>query len=130
MSTKTSLVARQYRLQEWATQIQDCKNRPSDMTVAQWCDQHDITTANYYYRQGEVRKALLSSVGQPSEEQSGQRIPFVDISDAAAIPDASHDKKASGPTAVIHCGPFRVELFDPADPGFIRSVLEALKHAQ
>lgn len=84
MSTKTSLVARQYRLQEWATQIQDCKNRPSDMTVAQWCDQHDITTANYYYRQGEVRKALLSSVGQPSEEQSGQSIPFVDISDAAA----------------------------------------------
>ena len=41
-----------------------------------------------------------------------------------------YDKKASGPAAVIHCGPFRVELFDPADPGFIRSVLEALKHAQ
>lgn len=130
MSTKTSFVARQYRLQEWAAQIQDCKNRPSDMTVSQWCDQHDITTANYYYRQGEVRKALLSSVGQSSEEQSGQRIPFVDISDAAASLDASHDKKASGPAAVIHCGPFRVELFDPADPGFIRSVLEALKHAQ
>lgn len=75
-------------------------------------------------------KLSFPSVGQPSEEQSGQSIPFVDISDAAAIPDASHDKKASGPAAVIHCGPFRVELFDPADPGFIRSVLEALKHAQ
>lgn len=130
MSTKTSLVACQYRLQKWDTQIQNCKNRPFDMTVAQWCDQHDITTANYYYRQGGVRKALLSSVGQPSEEQFCQSIPFVDIYDADANPDASHDKKASGPAAVIHCGFFRVELFNPADPGVIRSVLEALKHAQ
>lgn len=62
MNSETTLVARQYRLQEWANQIHDCKNRPNDMTVKQWCDQHGITTANYYYRLTEVRKACLANI--------------------------------------------------------------------
>ena len=33
MSSQTSLVAEQVRLQQWAAQIQDCKNRPADMKV-------------------------------------------------------------------------------------------------
>ena len=37
MSSQTSLVAEQVRLQQWAAQIQDCKNRPADMKVETWC---------------------------------------------------------------------------------------------
>ena len=37
MKTETSIVARQYRLLEWAEQIRDCKARPSGMSVAEWC---------------------------------------------------------------------------------------------
>ena len=33
MSTQTSFVAEQFRLQQWANQIKDCQNRPSDMKV-------------------------------------------------------------------------------------------------
>ena len=55
MKTETSIVARQYRLMEWAEQIRDCKSRPSGMSVAEWCSMHDITTANYYYRFSQVR---------------------------------------------------------------------------
>ena len=50
MSSQTSLVAEQVRLQQWAAQIQDCKNRPADMKVETWCSEHGITKANYYYR--------------------------------------------------------------------------------
>ena len=62
MKTETSIVARQYRLMEWAEQIRDCKARPSGMSVAEWCSMHDITTANYYYRFSQVRKACLEQV--------------------------------------------------------------------
>lgn len=48
MSSKTSLVAQQVRLQQWAAQIKDCQNRPTDMDVATWCEQHGITKTNYY----------------------------------------------------------------------------------
>ena len=33
MNTQTSLVAEQIRLQQWADQIRDCQNRPSDMAA-------------------------------------------------------------------------------------------------
>ena len=50
MNTQTSLVAAQIRLQQWANQIKDCQNRPADMKVDAWCQEHGITKANYYYR--------------------------------------------------------------------------------
>lgn len=33
MGTGTSLVAKQYRLQQWAVQVRECQNRLADMTV-------------------------------------------------------------------------------------------------
>ncbi len=65
MTTQTALVARQYRLQEWTAMIRSCKARPENMTVAQWCEENSITTANYYYRLKEVQKAMLKKI--PSE---------------------------------------------------------------
>ena len=62
MHSQTSLVARNYRLQQWATQIQDCQNRPEGMLVEDWCRLHNITKANYYYRLKCVRKACLDSM--------------------------------------------------------------------
>ena len=47
MNTQTSLVAEQIRLQQWADQIRDCQNRPSDMKVDVWCREHGLTKANY-----------------------------------------------------------------------------------
>ncbi len=68
MQSQTTLVARKYRLQEWAAMIQSCQARPKNMTVDQWCEANSITTANYYYRFREVRKALLEQL--PAETKS------------------------------------------------------------
>ena len=70
MSSQTSLVAEQVRLQQWAAQIQDCKNRPADMKVETWCSEHGITKANYYYRMTEVRKACLEQTSIQMPEQA------------------------------------------------------------
>lgn len=67
MTTQTSLVAEQVRLQQWAEQVRDCKNRPRGMDVETWCAQNNITKANYYYRLRRVRKACLD---QMQTEQS------------------------------------------------------------
>ena len=50
MSSQTSLIARNVRLQEWADMIHECNNHPDDMTVTQWCSEHGISKCNYYYR--------------------------------------------------------------------------------
>ena len=48
MNTQTSLVAEQIRLQQWADQIRDCQNRPSDMKVDAWCREH-VNVKSYAY---------------------------------------------------------------------------------
>ena len=50
MASKESQVAAQVRLNQWAQEIQDCQNRPKDMTVDEWGKQHNIKKANYYWR--------------------------------------------------------------------------------
>lgn len=62
MSSETTIVASQYRIQEWAGQIRDCQNRPSGMSVADWCTRNGITKANYYYRLRCVRAACLENI--------------------------------------------------------------------
>ena len=62
MSSQTSLVAKQCRIQSWALQIKDCQNRPVGMTVGEWCIQNNITKADYYYRLKCVRQACLDSM--------------------------------------------------------------------
>ena len=73
MKQETSVVARNYRLQEWAFMVQDCNNRPKGMTITQWCSEHDIKPANYYYRLNEVRKACLETL--PTESIQQQVVP-------------------------------------------------------
>lgn len=64
MTTNTTAVAKQVRMQQWAQQITDCQNRPTGMNVDEWCDANGITKANYYYRLKQVRAFCLESMEQ------------------------------------------------------------------
>ena len=62
MSSITTAVAAGYRLQQWAQLVKECQNRPSDMTVEQWCDTKGISKSNYYYHLRRIRKACLEHI--------------------------------------------------------------------
>lgn len=62
MSSKTAIVAAQFRLREGAAQIKDCQNCPSGMSVVAWYACNEITKGNYYYRLRRVREGCLESV--------------------------------------------------------------------
>lgn len=127
MGTQTSLVARQYRLQEWASQIQECKNRPKDMTVLQWCNEHGITPANYYYRQSEVRKALLANIPEPADICESQEVSFVDISNTTDHPSVTSEPTDHSVVARIHVGNTSIDLFNSADTACLKAVFEAIQ---
>ena len=69
MSSETTIVAEQYRLQNWAAQIRECQNRPAGMSVVDWCACHGITKANYYYRLRRVRMACLEELQEQHPQQ-------------------------------------------------------------
>ena len=68
MKSQTSQVARSCRIREWAARDQKCRNRPSGMSVDEWCQANNITRANYYYRFVQVRKACPDSIPSDAVE--------------------------------------------------------------
>ena len=123
MSSQTSLVAKQFRLQTWAAQIQDCQNRPEGMNVDEWCRQNSITKANYYYRLKRVRQACLDSI-QESEPS------FIEL---PALPESIDKPSAVTPTisAVLHISSgLTIDLCDNASTEFMQKILGVLRYAE
>ena len=76
MKSQTSQVARSCRIREWATMVQECRNRPNGMSVDEWCLSNNITKANYYYRFAQVRKACLDSIPSDTVEHAIIQVPM------------------------------------------------------
>ena len=121
MGSETSLVATQVRLQSWAEQIRDCQNRPSGMKVEDWCEQHGITKANYYYRLKRVRKACLNAC-------EGTAFVEVPVTAAPAMPQLPEIHDAA---AVLHIpGGVSLEIRNSASAEFLKKLIGATSHAQ
>ena len=122
MGSQTSLVAKQCRIQSWAMQIKECQNRPSDMTVDDWCLQNNITKANYYYRLKCVRQACLDSMESTPA--------FVEL----PVPEMNSTNgcaTSSAVAAVIHgANGFTIELYENASAEFMKNLIGACAYAQ
>lgn len=122
MNTQTSLVAEQLRLQQWAVQIRDCQNRPSDMKVDAWCQEHGITKANYYYRLRRVREACLE-LCDPSPS-------FVELTTPAESIPAKAPCTHPPVAAVLHAeSGITIDIHDDASSEFLRNLIGAVSHA-
>lgn len=128
MKSEESQVATQVRLNQWALQVQDCLNRPKNMTVDEWCEQHNIKKANYYWRLKRVRQACLERVKASNES-------FVELPTPAECPTSpapvrSYDNNTST-AAVLHTsGDISIEIREYASPEFIKNLIGALTNAQ
>ena len=122
MNTQTSLVAEQIRLQQWADQIRDCQNRPSDMKVDAWCREHGITTANYYYCLRRVREACLK-LCDPSPS-------FVELTAPVESISAKVSHTHSSVAAVLHAeSGITIDIYNDASADFLRNLIGAASHA-
>lgn len=124
MEHEHSVVAKNIRLQNWANDIRDCQN--SDLTVAQWCEQHGIGIKNYYYRMKKVREAYLREHPVPKAltVDSGHTEPrFTELLPPPAdiIPDAK--------PAVISAGHIRIEISENISDAFLRKIIQVLADA-
>ena len=121
MSSQTSLVAEQVRLQQWAAQIQDCKNRPAAMKVETWCSEHGITKANYY-RLKRVRKACLE-VYNPEPA-------FVELHQPTEKAQPQEDRSLKTTTILRNSRGLALEIYNPASKDMLQCILEVLSNAE
>lgn len=120
MKSTTSLVARQYRLHEWADQICECNNRPSNLTVKEWCSQHQITVANYYYRLRQVRKQCLENLSKESESQNIVPVPSELITSVPSVPSCLE-------VSVNHVC---IRVSESTTPDLLKMVLQVIADAE
>ena len=124
MRSETSVVATQYRLQEWAAQIKDCQNRPEGMKVSDWCEIHGISRSNYYYRLRQVRRACLATC--PGETLPGQIVP-VDEGLLAKLPAATTSMESG---LDICLRDYKIHVTETTPPGLLSTVLRVIRDAE
>lgn len=115
MDSLTTTVARQYRLQQWAEDIRECQNRTQDLTVKDWCEQHQITVPNYYYRLRQVRKACLENIPLGQESQNIVPIP-------SELIDVEEVSESSGIEIVVNG--IKVHVKKDTSPELLKMVLQ------
>ena len=123
MSSETTIVAAQYRLQEWAAQIKDCQNRPADMSVAAWCACHGITKANYYYRLRRVRAACIEKL--PKEMFPHQVIPVK----AELLQNEKINGSPETGLSISRKG-FSIHVAESTSMSLLAAVLEVIQNAE
>ena len=123
MSSETTMVAEQFRLQEWAAQIRECQSRPVGMSVAGWCACNGITKANYYYRLRRVRKACLEDL---QEKQATQTIIPVQPELIRQLNSNGHQKHAG---VEISIKGFSVHVTESTPMPLLAAVLQVMKDA-
>lgn len=126
MKSQTSLVAQQTRLNQWAQQIRECNNRPSGMTVDEWCSANGLTKANYYWRLRKVREALLT-VTESAPTFVELKEPEPELEHAVSI--VPKDENSSKVAAVIKKNSYSIEITNQASASFLQNLLEAMNHA-
>ena len=124
MRSETSVVATQYRLQEWAAQIKDCQNRPEGMKVSDWCEIHGISKSNYYYRLRQVRRACLATC--PGETLPGQIVP-VDQGLLAKVPSDTTSMESG---LDICLRDYKIHVTETTPPGLLSTVLRVIRDAE
>lgn len=124
MSSKTTIVAAQFRLKEWAAQIKDCQNRPSGMSVVDWCACNGITKGNYYYRLRRVREAYLESVSQETPAQ--QIVPV----DPMPIQQKENTCSNSDPGLDIFMKGCSIHVTEETSMRLLTAVMEVVRSAE
>ena len=126
MASQTSLVAVQVRLQQWARQIHECQNRPVGVTVEDWCDQHDITKANYYYRLKRVRQACLEATG--TKPASFVEVPVHALRQKEQDHSMTHHSET---VAVLHApNGLSLEILPVASVEMLEKLIRIISHAE
>ncbi len=120
---KASLVAKQIRLQQWADDIRACNQRPEGTTVDDWCRQHGLRKATYYWRLRAVREACIDIIDSNVVESSVEATQnFVELQPTKS-PDASEG------SAVIKLGKASIEISENISDMFLLRIMEAVSNA-
>lgn len=107
------------RVEEWKQLIEDCKNRPVEMGMDEWCRSVGVSKTNYYYWH---RK--LGGTTQKQKEQT-KALEIVRVSDVL-----TEDSGNSMAGLDIEIGRVRIHVTEHTPVELLRKVLKVAAYAE
>lgn len=129
MKSETSLVAEQVRLQNWALQIQDCQNRPTGMSIDEWCEQNGIKKSLYYYRLRRLRKSCLD-VAKNNAEPEFVELPVASLIEKTPVQQPELPLTPKVAAVLRNNSGLSLEIMDNAPASFLHLLIGAIQHVE
>jgi hypothetical protein len=139
---KVQTAKRMVRLQEWVTQINECKQ--SGKNVKQWCKENCLSTSAFYNRMRVVREEMLEmielgrAIGMPGtanlETNNMHALPelptlserYLSIEEEKPVFAALPMPQVKGTAVTVRLGGYSVEIQNGADDIIIEQALRVV----
>lgn len=123
------------RRANWLNIVNQCQNRPSDMSVKQWLVENDIKEKAYYYWLRKFRKEAYDQMQLPAVNAKAE-VAFAEVTmpvPTTSLETAAPKTSAGSPVAVIKCNGLTLELSNDISEvllnRLLREVLQEVPHA-
>ena len=118
------------RRTNWLNIIEQCQQRPENMTVKQWLADNGIKEKSYYYWLRKIRREVCEQEGL-QEDTNPSALSFVEIPvktalDTTPVPAVP---AAMTPVAVIRSGRLTLELSNDISESLLCRLLQEVLHA-
>ena len=117
------------RHMNWMNIINQCKNRPANMTAKQWLADNGISDKSYYYWLRKIRLEAYEQLNVPVVTQSTEGS-FAEIPLPANENHSSDWNEAvSNQVAVIKCGNLSIGLSNDISEALLHRLFKETSHA-
>ena len=117
------------RRANWLNIVNQCKERPADVSAKQWLADNGIKEKAYYYWLRKFRKEAYDQMQVPAvvapEEISFAELPIPMDNPPKPMPCTLH----SDPVAVIRCGSISIEISNDISEVILNRLLQEVAHA-
>lgn len=117
------------RRTNWLNIVNQCQERPADVSVKQWLADNGIKEKAYYYWLRKFRKEAYDQMQVPAVARPAE-ISFAEVSiPVATLPEATPCASYSNPVAVIKCGSLSIEISNDISETILNRLLQEVAHA-
>jgi hypothetical protein len=120
------------RRENWLNIVNQCQQRPANVTVKQWLADNEINEKSYYYWLRKFRKEQYEKMQVPAIAQTTE-VSFAEISMPSEISpmDITHVTAVDNrhPAAVIKCNGLTIELSNDISEALLTKLLREVAHA-
>lgn len=117
------------RRNNWLNIIEQCQQRPANMTVKQWLADNGIKEKSYYYWLRKFRKEAYGQMQMPPATLSSE-ITFAEISvPLSRQEEPVHFFQEQPPAAIIKNGALSIAISNDISEALLDRIFQVIRHA-